>query len=120
MVFVIGRSGSDFHEPYRSEKNGIDEYAGDDCGNDYSGFVDYNLYTCLMAFALLGIGNTILQVLILNPLLTNVVKGKRVGKFIDGRTGVESRFFFLWPVYRGICGQPNWGIGNICSRFLRC
>ena len=35
-------------------------------------FVDYNLYTCLMAFALLGIGNTILQVS-LNPLLTNVV-----------------------------------------------
>ena len=37
-------------------------------------FIDYNLYTCLIAFALLGIGNTILQVS-LNPLLTNVVKG---------------------------------------------
>lgn len=37
-------------------------------------FVFYNLVTCLVAFALLGIGNTILQVS-LNPLLTNVVKG---------------------------------------------
>ena len=37
-------------------------------------FVDYNMITCFVAFALLGIGNTILQVS-LNPLLTNVVKG---------------------------------------------
>ena len=37
-------------------------------------FVHYNLATCMTAFVLLGIGNTILQVS-LNPLLTNVVKG---------------------------------------------
>ena len=36
-------------------------------------FVHYNLATCMTAFVLLGIGNTILQVS-LNPLLTNVVK----------------------------------------------
>ncbi len=34
----------------------------------------YNFTTCITAFCLLGIGNTILQVS-LNPLLTNVVKG---------------------------------------------
>ena len=37
-------------------------------------FVSYNLVTCMLAFVLLGVGNTILQVA-LNPLLTNVVKG---------------------------------------------
>jgi MFS transporter, FHS family, L-fucose permease len=37
-------------------------------------FIGYSFTTCLIAFALLGIGNTILQVS-LNPLLTNVVKG---------------------------------------------
>lgn len=37
-------------------------------------FISYNLATCLLAFAFLGIGNTMLQVS-LNPLLTNVVKG---------------------------------------------
>lgn len=38
-------------------------------------FVSYNFATCMVAFALLGIGNTILQVS-LNPLLTNVVSGE--------------------------------------------
>jgi len=37
--------------------------------------ISYNVVTCFMAFALLGIGNTILQVAA-NPLLTNVVSGK--------------------------------------------
>ncbi|NCB98407.1 MAG: MFS transporter, partial [Bacteroidia bacterium] len=40
-------------------------------------FFSYNLVTCMIAFALLGIGNTILQVS-LNPLLTNVIKGERL------------------------------------------
>ena len=35
-------------------------------------FISYNLVSCMVAFAFLGIGNTILQVS-LNPLLTNVV-----------------------------------------------
>ena len=38
-------------------------------------FINYSFFTCLLAFALLGIGNTVLQVS-LNPLLTNVVQGK--------------------------------------------
>lgn len=37
-------------------------------------FISYNFTTCMTAFCLLGIGNTMLQVA-LNPLLTNVVKG---------------------------------------------
>lgn len=39
--------------------------------------VNYNAVTCLAAYALLGIGNTILQVS-LNPLLTNVVTDKKL------------------------------------------
>ena len=38
-------------------------------------FVSYNMVTCFLAFALLGIGNTILQVS-LNPLVSNLVKGE--------------------------------------------
>jgi fucose permease len=38
-------------------------------------FVSYNLTTCFVAFAFLGIGNTILQVS-LNPLVSNFVKGE--------------------------------------------
>ena len=38
-------------------------------------FVSYNMTTCFVAFALLGIGNTILQVS-LNPLVSNLVKGE--------------------------------------------
>src|SRR5882757_7153850 len=40
-------------------------------------FVAYTFTTLLMAFALVGIGNTILQVA-LNPLLTNVVSAGRL------------------------------------------
>lgn len=36
----------------------------------------YDTVTCVLAFALLGIGNTIIQVS-LNPLVTNVIKNKR-------------------------------------------
>lgn len=38
-------------------------------------FISYNMTTCFVAFALLGIGNTILQVS-LNPLVSNLVKGE--------------------------------------------
>ena len=40
-------------------------------------FFSYNFTTCMIAFALLGMGNAILQVS-LNPLLTNVVKGDKL------------------------------------------
>lgn len=38
-------------------------------------FISYNIVTCFVGFALLGIGNTILQVS-LNPLVSNLVKGE--------------------------------------------
>ncbi len=40
-------------------------------------FISYTLPVCLIGFALIGIGNTILQVS-LNPLLSNVVKGDKL------------------------------------------
>ena len=40
-------------------------------------FISYTFASCMIAFILLGIGNTILQVS-LNPLLTNVVKGDKL------------------------------------------
>ena len=43
-------------------------------------FIDFSETSCYVAFALLGIGNTILQVS-LNPLLANVVQGKGLTAF---------------------------------------
>ena len=59
-------------------------------------FVDYNLYTCLMAFALLGIGNTILQVS-LNPLLTNVVKGNVLASSLTAGQVLKAVSSFCGP-----------------------
>ncbi len=82
-------------------------------------FIDYNLVTCMTAFVLLGIGNTILQVS-LNPLLTNVVKGNALtssltagqvvkavssfcGPFIAAfAAGVLGNWQYLFPIFAGI------------------
>lgn len=82
-------------------------------------FVDYNLVTCMVAFVLLGIGNTILQVS-LNPLLTNVVKGEALtssltvgqvvkavssfcGPFIASfAAGVLGNWQYLFPIFAAI------------------
>lgn len=82
-------------------------------------FVDYNLVTCMTAFVLLGIGNTILQVS-LNPLLTNVVKGDALtssltvgqvvkavssfcGPFIAAfAASVLGNWQYLFPIFAGI------------------
>lgn len=82
-------------------------------------FVGYTFTTCLIAFALLGIGNTILQVS-LNPLLTNVVKGdaltsslttgqviKAVSSFSGPFIAVFAVSFFgkwqyLFPIFAGL------------------
>lgn len=82
-------------------------------------FVDYNLVTCMVAFVLLGIGNTILQVA-LNPLLTNVVRGEALtssltvgqvvkavssfcGPFIAAfAAGVLGNWQYLFPIFAGI------------------
>ena len=59
-------------------------------------FIDYNLYTCLVAFALLGIGNTILQVS-LNPLLTNVVKGNVLASSLTAGQVLKAVSSFCGP-----------------------
>lgn len=82
-------------------------------------FIEYNLVTCMTAFVLLGIGNTILQVS-LNPLLTNVVKGDALtssltvgqvvkavssfcGPFIAAfAAGVLGNWQYLFPIFAGI------------------
>jgi len=82
-------------------------------------FVSYNLFTCMLAFVLLGVGNTILQVA-LNPLLTNVVKGDALtssltagqvvkavssfcGPFIAAfAAGVLGNWQYLFPIYAAI------------------
>ena len=60
-------------------------------------FIHYNLYTCLLAFALLGIGNTILQVS-LNPLLTNVVKGNVLASSLTAGQVLKAVSSFCGPL----------------------
>ena len=63
-------------------------------------FVSYNVVTCLLAFVLLGIGNTILQVA-LNPLLTNVVKGDALTSSLTTGQVVKAVSSFLGPIIAG-------------------
>lgn len=59
-------------------------------------FVDYNMITCFVAFALLGIGNTILQVS-LNPLLTNVVTGNVLASSLTAGQVLKAVSSFCGP-----------------------
>ena len=59
-------------------------------------FVRYDFVTCLIAFALLGIGNTILQVS-LNPLLTNVVKGNALTSSLTAGQVIKAISSFSGP-----------------------
>jgi Fucose permease len=59
-------------------------------------FVSYNIVTCMAGFALLGIGNTILQVS-LNPLLTNVVKGDALTSSLTAGQVVKAVSSFAGP-----------------------
>lgn len=61
----------------------------------------YRFGVLLVAFALLGIGNTILQVA-LNPLLTNVVKVERLTPALTGGQLVKAVASFLGPVIAGV------------------
>jgi fucose permease len=60
-------------------------------------FVAYTFTTLLVAFALVGIGNTILQVA-LNPLLTNVVSAGRLSSALTGGQLVKAIASFLGPI----------------------
>lgn len=59
-------------------------------------FVSYNLVTCMTAFLLLGVGNTILQVS-LNPLLTNLVDGKALTSALTTGQVIKAVSSFCGP-----------------------
>jgi len=59
-------------------------------------FAKYNFSTSLIAFALLGIGNTILQVS-LNPLLTNVVNGNALTSSLTAGQVIKAISSFSGP-----------------------
>lgn len=59
-------------------------------------FFVYNFASSMVAFILLGIGNTLLQVS-LNPLLTNVVKGERLTSCLTGGQVVKAVSSFCAP-----------------------
>ena len=60
-------------------------------------FFSYSIVTCMVAFALLGIGNTILQVS-LNPLLTNVVSGNSLTSSLTAGQVIKAVSSFMGPV----------------------
>jgi len=60
-------------------------------------FLTYNFPVILLAFALLGIGNTILQVS-LNPLLTNVISGERLTSGLTMGQFIKAIASFLGPI----------------------
>lgn len=72
-------------------------------------FISYNITTCFIAFALLGIGNTILQVS-LNPLVSNLVKGEMltssltIGQVIKAVSSFSGPFIVSFAVAQ-LC---NW------------
>ncbi len=65
-------------------------------------FIHFNEILCYLAFALLGIGNTILQVS-LNPLLTNVVKGDKLTSTLTIGQFIKAISSFLGPIIAGFC-----------------
>ncbi len=69
----------------------------------------YRFEMILFAFALLGIGNTILQVS-LNPLLTNVVTGEKLTSSLTLGQFVKAIASFLGPIIAGVASGTlgNW------------
>lgn len=66
--------------------------------------ISYNLASCLIAFALLGIGNTIIQVS-LNPLLTNVVKGNVLASSLTAGQVLKAVSSFCGPFIAAFAAQ---------------
>ncbi len=60
-------------------------------------FINYSFLTALAAFALLGIGNTILQVS-LNPLVTNVISNEKIPGSLTLGQFIKASSSFLGPV----------------------
>lgn len=73
-------------------------------------FISYTLVTTLIAFALLGIGNTILQVS-LNPLVSNVVSGDKLASALTAGQVAKAISSFLGPwiaTYIGLKLLGDW------------
>lgn len=70
-------------------------------------FIDYNLATCMTAFALLGIGNTMLQVS-LNPLLADVAGEARATSMLTLGQFIKAVCSMLGPVLVGVAAGV-WG-----------
>ena len=70
--------------------------------------IAYRFSVVLLAFALLGIGNTIIQVS-LNPLLTNVVSGEKLTSSLTLGQFVKAIASFLGPI---IAGFASTSLGN--------
>jgi fucose permease len=71
--------------------------------------ISYKFSFVLLAFALLGIGNTILQVS-LNPLLTNVVRGNQLTSSLTLGQFIKAIASFLGPIIAGFAAGVlgNW------------
>ena len=71
--------------------------------------IDYTFPTILVAFALLGIGNTILQVS-LNPLMTNVVEKGKITSMLTLGQFVKAIASALGPILIGFAAEAfgNW------------
>jgi fucose permease len=71
--------------------------------------VSYNFPMSLVAFGLLGIGNTIIQVS-LNPLLTNVVRGDRLTSSLTLGQFIKAIAAFLGPIIAAVAAGSfgNW------------
>jgi fucose permease len=71
--------------------------------------IAYKFEVVLVAFALLGIGNTILQVS-LNPLLSNVVRGERLTSSLTWGQFIKAIASFLGPIIAGFAAASlgNW------------
>lgn len=71
--------------------------------------ITYNFPMILVAFGLLGIGNTIIQVS-LNPLLTNVVWGDRLTSSLTLGQFIKAIASFLGPIIAGVAAGSfgNW------------
>lgn len=71
--------------------------------------ISYQFPVVLIAFALLGIGNTIMQVS-LNPLLTNIVTGEKITSSLTLGQFVKAIASFLGPIVAGAASSylGNW------------
>lgn len=67
-------------------------------------YLFYNFYVAVFAFALLGIGNTMLQVS-LNPLVASIVKGDRLASTLTFGQFVKAICSFVGPIIASVAAK---------------